>query len=286
MTQPDPKAIKQQQREDWGQAAPAWRKTYERFRETTGPVAKRMLELAGVAPGHRVLDIACGSGEPAIPAAKLVGPGGSVLATDMAPEMLEVARDNAAAQGVTNIEFRLVDGEEIDVEPGTFDAVTCRWGVMFMPEPARCLQQVYRALKPGGRAVFATWGPPQRNPFIALPVMTARRFYQGPPLPDATAPGGVFSFADPAKLESVFQQAGFQGVRSDEMELPMAVFDSGRDFWEYCREFMGPLRRILDGMPPDVQEAIGREVAEAAPQGNPTGKVSLNGNPLFVTGMK
>jgi len=164
--------------------------------------------------------------------------------------------------------------------------VTCRWGIMFMPEPLRCLQQVHQALKPSGRAVVATWGPPPRNPFLALPMGIARKYYQGPPLPDATAPGGVFSFSDPSRLESVFTEAGFRAVRTTEMELPISVFDSGREFWEYCREFIGPLRRILDGMPADVQETIGREVAEAAPQGNPSGKVSLNGNPLLAAATK
>ena len=286
MTQADANTIKQQQRKDWGDAAPAWRKTYDRFRETTAPVTNRMLELAGIGPGMRVLDIACGSGEPAIPAALLVGPSGSVLATDMAPEMVAVARDNAVARGVTNIEFRLVDGEEIDAEPASFDAVTCRWGIMFMPEPVRCLAQARVALKPGGRAVVATWGPPPRNPFLALPMMIARKYYEGPPLPDATAPGGVFSFSDHSRLESVFTEAGFRDVGTTEMELPMSIFDSGRDYWEYCREFLGPLRRILGGMPPDVQETIGRDVAEATPQGNPGGNVSLTGNPLLASATK
>src|SRR2546428_3711506 len=111
----DAQAIKDQQRKVWGQAAAGWRKHDERFRRATAPVTRRLLELAGVAAGHRVLDIACGTGEPAIPAAEMVGPSGHVLATDMAPEMLEVAREKARAQGLTNIEFRLVDGEELDV---------------------------------------------------------------------------------------------------------------------------------------------------------------------------
>jgi len=282
----DPQAVKQQQKKDWGEAAEGWRKNHERLRQIAAPVTNRILVLAGVAPGHHVLDIACGSGEPALPAAKLAGPAGFVLATDQAPEMIEVARDNAKLQGVTNIEFRLVDGEELNVEPASFDAVTCRWGIMFMPEPIHCLQQAFEALKPGGRAAFAVWGPPDRNPFIALPMGIARKHYEGPPLPDATAPGSVFSFANRDKLRSLFDQAGFHDIETDEMELPMSIFDSGRQYWEYCREFMGPLRRILDGMPSDVQEKIGREVEQAAPQGSADGKVSLNGNPILAAGTR
>jgi ubiquinone/menaquinone biosynthesis C-methylase UbiE len=282
----DPNAIKQQQRKDWGEAAPSWRQNYDRFREVTAPVAEKMLDLAAIASGHRVLDIACGSGEPAIPAARRVGDTGFVLATDMAPEMLDVARDNAAAQGLKNMEFQLVDGEELDVPPESFDAVTCRWGLMFMPEPVRCLRQAYNALKPGDRAVFAVWGPPDRNPFIALPTGIARKYYEGPPLPDPTGVGGVFSFADKSKLAFVFEQAGFQGFRAEEMDVPMSVFASGVEYWEWCREFLGPLRRLLDGMPAKTQKKIAEEVTAAAGGGDPNGKVSLNGNPILGSATK
>jgi len=216
----------------------------------------------------------------------MVGPAGFVLATDQAPEMVEVARDNAKKEGITNIDFRLVDGEELRVEPDSFDAATCRWGIMFMPEPVLCLRQAWEALKPNGRIAVAVWGPPERNPFIALPMMIARKYYTGPPLPDPSAPGGVFSFADKNRLQFVFEQAGFRDIHIDEMELPMSVFESGRQFWDYCREFIAPLRRILDKMPEDAVEKIGQEVVEAAPQGKPDGKVSLNGNPILASATK
>ena len=76
----------------------------------------------------------------------------------------------------------------------------------------------------------------------------ARKYYTGPPLPDPTAPGGVFSFADKERLRFVIEQAGFRDIHIDEMDIPMVKFDSGAEFWEYCKEFIGPLRRILDGM--------------------------------------
>ena len=286
MSQTQPGTIKEQQKKDWGDAAESWRKNHDRLKEVSAPVTRLMLELAGVAPGHRVLDIACGSGIPAIPAAHMVGPAGFVLATDQAPEMVEVARDNAKKEGITNIDFRLVDGEELRVEPDSFNAVTCRWGIMFMPEPVLCLRQAWEALKPNGRIAVAVWGPPERNPFIAMPMGIARKYYTGPPLPDPSAPGGVFSFADKNRLQFVFEQAGFRDIHIDEMELPMVIFDTGREFWEYCREFIGPLRRILDQMPAETQEKIGQEVAEAAPQGKPDGKVSLSGNPILASATK
>jgi enediyne biosynthesis protein CalE5 len=286
MTQTDARTIKEQQTKEWGEAAAGWRKHHDRVTKVSAPVTRSMLELAGVTSGRRVLDIACGSGIPAIPAAQAVGPTGFVLATDQAPEMVEVARDFAREEGVTNVEFRLVDGEELNVEPGSFDAVTCRWGIMFMPEPVAFLRRAHEALKPDGRIAVAVWGPPQNNPFLSLPIMTARKYYTGPPLPDPTAPGGVFSFADKGRLQSVFEQSGFRDVRIEEMNEPMAVFDSGVEYWEFCTDIMSPLRRILDQMPADIVEKIGREVIEAASEGSPDGKVALNGNPILASATK
>ncbi len=191
----DSQAIKDQQKQHWGSAAAGWRKNHETLRQTTAPVTEKMLSLAAVAPGQRVLDIACGSGEPAIPAAKIVGTAGSVLATDISPEMIEVAREKAKEQGITNIEFRLVDGEELDVEPNSFDAVTCRWGIMFMPEPVRCLKQAHRALKPGGRICAAVWGPMERNPFFTVPMGVLRQHVNVP----APAPGRRASSRSPTR---------------------------------------------------------------------------------------
>lgn len=282
----DAQSIKQQQREQWGRAAAGWKKHDERFRQVTAPVTQKLLELTGIGPGHRVLDIACGTGQPSIPAAHLVGDTGFVLATDMAPEMIEVARENAKAEGVTNIEFRLIDGEEIDVPAESFDAVTCRWGMMFMPEPLRFLHQAYGALKPGGRIAVSVWGPPERNPFISLPMAVLRKHYQGPPLPDPTAPGGIFSFANEKKIEFVLEQAGFQNIHIDPLEMPMAVFDSGAEYLQYMKDIAGPLASLLNQLSAKARKAAESEVMKAAPQGDANGRVSLNGYTLLASASK
>src|SRR3990170_2013373 len=122
----DPQAIKEQQREQLGRAASGWRKHDERFRRVTAPVTRRLLEMAAIAPGHRVLDIASGTGEPALPAAELVGPGGRVVLTDQAQQMLAVARERAQPRALTNVESRPGEGEEREVGPESFDPATCR----------------------------------------------------------------------------------------------------------------------------------------------------------------
>ncbi len=284
MTQIDSQAVKEQQRKDWGQSAEGWKKNDERLRTVTAPVTQRLLGLAAVAPGSRVLDIACGTGQPAIPEAELVGPAGFVLAIDMTPEMLDVARENARERNLHNVEFRLSDGEEIDVPPASFDAVTCRWGLMFMPEPMRCLSNACRALKPGGRIAVAVWGPPERNPFFVLPMAILRK-YADIPVPDPNAPG-VFALADRAKLQFIVEQAGFHDVMLEEMELPMAEYDSGTEYWNFTREMVGPLKSALEKLSPKQQKAAGKEIAAAAAGGDARKPVSLKGNPILATGVK
>ena len=282
---PDAKTIKEQQRKEWGRAATGWRKHDERIRQLTQPVSQRLLELVSIGAGHQVLDIACGTGEPALPAARIVGPEGSVLATDMAPEMLEVAREKATAEGLRNVEFRLVDGEELDVEAGSFDAVTCRWGIMFMPAPVRCLRQAWAALRLGGRIAVSVWGPAERNPFFLVPAGVLRKYLESP-APDPTLPGGVFSFADASKLESALAEAGFSETRVESLELTMAEFDSGDEYWRYLREIAGPLATQVAKLPHAVQETVAMEIAAAASGGDPQGRVSLSGYTLLGSAVK
>src|SRR5262249_17479871 len=156
---------------------------------------RRLLELAGIQPGHRVLDIASGTGEPGLPAAEIVGPSGFVLLTDQSPEMLAVARDKARAQELQNVDFRVCDAEDLQLEPGSFDAALCRAALPLMPEPARCLGIAHAALRPGGRIALAVTGRAQANPYFAIP-FTALRKYVTLPRPDPAIPG-PFSFADP-----------------------------------------------------------------------------------------
>ena len=284
MPEIDAHAVKEQQRQDWARAAPGWRKNHDHLAQVTAPVSRRLLELADVAPGKRVLDIASGSGEPAIPAAQIVGPEGFVLGTDLSPEMLAVARDNAQQRGLANIEFRQVDGEELDVEPGTFDAVLCRWGIMFMPEPLRCLRQAHRALKPGGRIAVSVWGPPENNPFFTVPMAVLRR-YTEVPAPQPGAPG-PFAFADSSRLAAALQEAGFTDVGVDGMDVVMADFDSGEAYWRYTRELAAPIATLFERLPADTRETVGREIAEAAVAGRPDGRVLLGGHPLLGYGVK
>lgn len=182
----------------------------------TAHVSERMLDLAGVSPGQRVLDLACGRGEPSLRAARRVGPAGEVLGLDVAEPSLEVARRRAAQGGLSRARFECLDIERAD-EAGTgFDVALSRWALMYLREPVRALAAAARALKPGGRLVVAVWCEPERIPWWSLPRRVTERFAALPPrLPDGPSP---FRYAAQAKLAADLARAGFDVEATEERQ--------------------------------------------------------------------
>jgi SAM-dependent methyltransferase len=251
--------LKNREHTNWSSAAPAWKKYDGATVRAFTPVSERMLAAASVGAGQRVLDIACGTGEPAIPAAVQVGPTGSVLATDFSEPMLAVAREKARDHGLHNIEFRRVDGEEVDVGGG-FDAVLIRFGIMFMPDALACLKQAYRALKTGGRISAATWTAADRNPWLLLPITAIKRHVEVPaPAPDAP---GLFAYADPTRLRSTFEAAGFVDVRLDEVPVTVTSFATPLEYFRYITELSAPLSALLAKASPETRAKIDAEAIE------------------------
>src|SRR5262249_17308524 len=158
----DPTAFKAQQREQWSNAAQGWRKRWAIFEKGAQPLSDRMMELAHIAPGQRVLDVATGIGEPAMTAARRVSPRGPLVAIEQAPQRLAVARERMQADGIETVEFVEGDAETVALPLDSFDAVVCRWGVMFFLDPVGTLARLRTNLIPGGWLTAAVWGPPER----------------------------------------------------------------------------------------------------------------------------
>lgn len=268
----DNATAKANQHKTWQTVASGWKRWDERMRRMAKPVTDRM--MAGIQPGQHVLDIASGVGEPAIAIAQKVGPSGSVLGTDLVEEMLAAAREHAAARGVTNVEFRRVDGEELAVPPGSFDTVTMRWGLMFMPDPVACLTRVRAALKPGGSLAIACWSAPPKNPWAAIPMSVLSRYIEIP-TPPPGAPG-LFAFADGARLKAVIEGVGFSNVSVEEVNLTMSDFDRGDDFLAYMLELAGPIAMLFAKVPADKRAVVAEEIAREAERAG-GGKAHLPG---------
>jgi SAM-dependent methyltransferase len=188
-TQLDAVEFRAGQRRDWGSAAKGWHDWQELIVSATAGVSRRLVEIAGIQAGDRVLDVAAGSGEPALTAAQVVGPQGEIVATDISPEMLAYARERAAAAGIDNVEFIEADASSLDFPPESFDAALSRWGIIFEPEAEAAAGRIRRFLKPGGRMAISSWGPPERVPMLAVPMRTVMtRLNVSPPPPGTPGP--------------------------------------------------------------------------------------------------
>ena len=246
----------------WRSVSDGWRKNDSRLRENADVVTQRMLDLAGIDAGHRVLDIASGTGEPAIPAAHRVGETGRVTGVDLVDEMLAVARDKAAVQNLRNIDFQTVDGSSMPFDTASFDAVTCRWGLMFMPEPQNILRQIHYVLKEEGRLAVACWAEPERNPFFTH-AMSILVKHMEVPRPPPRAPG-VFAFAERDHLEDTLRASGFQSIEIEDIGFNMIHVNNGEEYWQMMQELAGPIKQLIKKMDEDTYRAFADEVIASA----------------------
>jgi SAM-dependent methyltransferase len=254
------------------------------FESAAQPLNERIVELAGVKPGHRVLDIATGIGEPALTAARRAGPGGRVLATDLAPPMLAFAEERAREAGLANVEVRVLDAEALDFDPGSFDAATCRWGLMLLQHPRAAASGVHRALAPSGRFAAAVWGPPERAPFLAIPHAVAERELGAPPPP----PGAPTAFALAAEgaLEAVFQGAGFRSLEAEIFSVAFE-FKTAREYAGFLGDLSATLRKSLADQPETVRARVGAEIErEANLHALPDGRVRFVNEVRIVSGTR
>ncbi len=260
--------LKERERANWTSAAEGWRRRDELVRKGAAPVTDRMLELTGIGVGSRLLDIASGTGEPAISAAQIVGEAGKVIGTDLVDEMLDVARDKSGKLALENIEFRCVDAESLDYEATSFDAVTIRWGLMFMPEPEACLTAAHKALKEGGRISLACWAAPEKNPFVGVLMKTLSNYMEIPVPPPGTP--GIFALADPERLQNLLKSSGFSNVAMEEMEIDVVEVDDGQAYWEAISDLAAPVMALVSRLDESarsdyIEEVI--NVADAMKQG-------------------
>ncbi len=218
-----------------------WRRYDATEARLTAPLSERMLDLAGVGPGMRVLDLASGRGEPAIRAARRVGEGGHVLGVDVSEPMLRMARERAA--GLSTLELRIGNAEALEgISAASFDAATIRWGLMYMSSPIAALASARRALKAEGVLVAALWAEPARVPYFTLPRRILEA-YRAVPRPDLDVPG-TFRYSDVPRIEGDFLEAGLTITHVEEMDVPVIEAQSSAELVAWARLFS--LGRLLD----------------------------------------
>jgi SAM-dependent methyltransferase len=257
----DPAAFKAEQREDWNAVAAAWEAWDDALEQGAASVTARLLELGGVREGQRVLDLATGQGEPALTAARAVGPAGLVVGVDIAPEMLAVARRRAREAGLDHVTFVEGDLEALDQPTGSFDVALSRFGLMFAPDHLAAFRAVARVLAPGGVLAAAVWAPPPARRLTSGITAVNARLDLPPPAPGSP---GAYAMSDPGRLADEAREAGFEQVSVSEQVAPFR-FDSVERYARYTQELAPAATRALlrERFGSAASRRVGEIVAEA-----------------------
>ena len=227
----------------WDKAAEGWNSHAAVIRAWLTEATAAMLAAAGIVPGATVLDIAAGAGDQTLDIARLVGPQGHVLATDISPAILALAASNARAAGLQQVETRLADAQALGLAGANFDAAVCRLGLMFCTTPLAALAEVCAALKPGGRFSALVFSQPQRNPCLAIMMATAIR-HAGLPPKSPFEPGTLLSLGQPGLLERLLRDAGFIDISVRPVSAPFRL-PSGRHYIDFVRSSGTPIMQML-----------------------------------------
>jgi ubiquinone/menaquinone biosynthesis C-methylase UbiE len=257
----DASEFRDKQHEQWDGAATGWKKWSELIDHGTGEVSERLVEMAGVKMGDRVLDVACGYGEPSLTAARKAGPEGSVVATDISEEMLAFGRERTADAGVENIEFMRSDAISLDFPGESFDAALSRWGIIFEPDGEGAAERVRRFLKPGGKFAISSWGPPERVPMLAIAMKTAMEKLDVP-LPPPGTPGPLSRPTEEA-IGGLLEGSGFSDVEVQELEVTFE-YDSPEEYTSFIKEIAPPVSAMIAPHPEEVQKETWDAITEAA----------------------
>jgi SAM-dependent methyltransferase len=242
----------------WDEMAPGWEDRREWILGVTGAINEWLAGQVAPQPGESILDVAAGTGDLGFLAAGRVGAAGKLLCTDFSREMLEAARRNGERRGLTNVEYRVLDAERMDLDDNSVDGVLCRWGYMLMADPAAALAETRRVLRDGGRLAFAVWQTPDRNPWAAIPGMTlVQRGHMPPPEPGAP---GIFAMGLADRIVELVTGAGFGEPRLEQLTFEWRY--AADDLWDTLTRLAGPLAAVINGLPDEERRATRAAIEE------------------------
>jgi len=225
------------------------------------PVTEKLLARIDAQPGQRILDIGCGTGAVSIELARQVGASGRVLGIDISVPMLERARQ--LTPGELPADYVLADATVYPFEPASFDRLVSRFGVMFFADPVLSFRNLRRALRPGGKLVFACWREPRENGWMMAPLMAVYKHVPKLP-PVGPEEPGPFAFADEARVKRILGEAGFADIGMEACPLSFDVA-AGRGLEAAVQGALeiGPAHRALEGHPPEVVAAAVQSIRDA-----------------------
>ena len=274
--------IRDHQQATWDKFSAGWKKWDELVLGWLAEVGRELLDGARLQPDSYVLDIASGTGEPALSAASRC-PQGKVMMTDLAEKMLLVAKENAARRGLRNVETRRCDAGALPFADNTFDAVTARFGFMFFPDVPAAARELARVARPGARVCTAVWGPPEKNPWATTIMGTIAKHVETPTPPPGSP--GLFRCAAAGYMAGVFRDAGLKNVTEKEVGAPVQ-FDNPEEYFTFMNEIAAPVVAGIAKADEPTRAKIKEVVLGLAAQSSAGGKTRFNGSAIVVCGEK
>jgi SAM-dependent methyltransferase len=238
----------------WSMVAPTWEASRDRLFENLRSVSEWLVDHVGPEAGQTILELTAGPGETGFLAASRLGPSGRLISSDFAPAMVEAARRGAAERELDNVDCRVIDATDIDLPDDSVDGVLSRFGLMLIPAREQAMREIRRVLRAGGRCAYATWGPPERNPWLFQMVAALLQNGWTPP-GDPAAPGGVFSLAAGDRNRELAAGAGFADVTVEELEGVMR-FEDPDDYWTLSTSVAGPVAEFVASIGDSQVDAI------------------------------
>lgn len=280
--EPQLEEIREQQKAAWNKFSSGWKKWDDLTMDFLKPMGNEIIRLLTLKDTDVVLDIASGTGEPGLTIASTVH-NGKVIMTDLAEDMLEIARENAARRNIKNTETIVCDVCELPFADNTFDAISCRFGFMFFPDMLIAANEMVRVLKPGGKLATSVWNVPEKNFWVTVTMGAINRNIDMP-VPPAGSPG-MFRCAKDGLISDLFLLAGLKNISQKEVvsQLNSKTADT---YWSMMTEVAAPVAAGLGKADEITREKIKREVYQALDQQYPDGNIVIDASALVISGEK
>jgi ubiquinone/menaquinone biosynthesis C-methylase UbiE len=274
--------IRQQQKESWNKISAGWKKWDDMTMDFLKPMGDEIIRALNIKEDDIVLDVAAGTGEPGLTIATMLT-SGKVYITDIAENMVEIARENAIRRGIKNVEMITAEVSELPFADNTFDVISCRFGFMFFPDMELAAKEMIRVLKPGGRIATSVWNVGEKNFWVTAIMNSIHKNIEMP----AALPGapGMFRCAANGFMADLFTNAGLKNIAETEVAGKLNCGDA-EGYWNFMNEVAGPVAAALSKVDEQVKATIKNEVVESINQRYPVGKTMVDSNGIIIYGEK
>lgn len=271
--------ISQQQKESWNKFSAGWKKWNEQTMSFLKPIGDKIIEFIKPEGSQTILDIASGTGEPGLSIATMLE-GGKVVMTDIAEDMLAIAKENAASRSIVNTETIVSDVSNLPFDNNSFDSISCRFGYMFFPDMQMAANEMNRVLKPSGKIAISVWNIPEKNFWVTAIMGTIKKHIDIPENPSG-APG-MFRCCKPGLMKEIFEKAGFKNISEQEVTSSLNCGTLDR-YWSMMTEIGAPIVTALSKADNHLKEQIKNEVFEIVAQKYPGNNLQLDASAIVIT---